>query len=282
MLPLEQRKRDPFFTEDCYTMRLELLEEVIANPYYSEDRELIKANFNDLDVRGLSFARVRYHIEDAWMHYSAGDPLDDIRARVLYAFEDLQRHQAAFPEHYLKLWEADTYYFTMLLSSWAVLFNLPQGLDILAAFISKDPGDGHDPFIHALFTSLGVKGFPGQGAELLHPDPYGIIYTSLTDDRAAQQASMSKYLKRWYKSKAVKGCYWHNNHTLIHHPENHLGYWAFETGMLTVLNHLDDSAYRQLNFYPRDLVDYSKEKGLHAAFFEQLAAKKAHAANAGE
>jgi hypothetical protein len=38
-------------------------------------------------------------------------------------------------------------------------------------------------------------------------------------------------------------------------------YWVFETGMLTVLNKLDDSSYRHLNFYPRDLVDYCKARG---------------------
>lgn len=157
-----------------------------------------------------------------------------------------------------------------------MLFNLPDKVATLAAYVGKSSDDGEDPLISALFNSLGIPGFPGGKAELLHPNPYGILYESLRQDRAAQQIAVTEYLKKWYKSKAIKGCYWYNGHASDRpHPEMHLGYWAFETGMLTVLNKLDDTSYRNLNFYPRDLVDYGKERGWHDELHETLKAGQA-------
>ena len=148
---------------------------------------------------------MRYLIEDIWARYSAGDPLDGMRERAQYAFEDLLRHQEAFPDDDFKLWEPDAYYFVMLLFSWAVLFNLPDKLPVLAAFINKDPDEGElDPFVHILFNAFGMADFPGKTAELLHPKPYAILYESLRHDIRAQQTAMEQYLKAWYKGKSIK------------------------------------------------------------------------------
>jgi hypothetical protein len=205
------------------------------------------------------------------MRYSAGDPLIDMRERVQYMFDDLQRHRKAFPNDDFKLWEPDAYYFTLMLMSWAILFNLPDHLKTLAAYISKNPEDGEDPYMYVLFTNLGVKNFPGKDAELLHPNPYGILYESLRErDKTVEQKAITQYLKKWYKSKAIKSCYWFNRHSFK--PSVHLGYWAFETGMLTILNNLDDSEYRNLNFYPRDMVDYCKDQGWNKELIEKMRA----------
>ncbi len=269
MQPLEQRKRDPFFTDAAYEGCLEEAEAILHGSKFVEDRSVIKANFDDKGARQVSFARVRYLIENVWACYSAGDPITDMRERVQYVFEDLQRHKDAFPDKSFKLWEADSYYFTLLLMSWAVLFNLPEKMVTLDMYTSKEQNDGEDPLMYMFFSNLGIKNFSGKNAELLHPSPYAILYDALRkNDKTAQQKAMVEYLKKWYKGKAIKACYWHNLHSA--NPPMHLGYWAFETGMITVLNGLDDSSYRHLNFYPRDLVDYGKEQGWHEELREKL------------
>ena len=260
MLPFEERKRDPFITEEAYTVCLENTASMFTDTTYVENRDQIKKVTDDLtDARRVSFYRAMSFIEDVWVRYSAGDTLEDLRDRVKYAFEELQRHKEAFPGVSFKLWEPDAYYYTMLLTSWSVLFNLSECLDILAAYVSRDPEDGEDSFIYTLFSALGVHDFPGKQAGLLHEDPYGMLYDSLAGSKENQQNAMKAYLKRWYKSKAIRGCYWRESHSIK--PSVHLGYWAFETGLLTVLNDLDDSGYREMNFYPRDMVDYCKEQG---------------------
>ena len=260
MLPFEERKRDPLITEEAYQVCLGTSARMFSDTTYVENRDQIKKATNTPDAAcRVSFYRVRSFIGDVWVRYSAGDPLEDLQDRVKYAFEELQRHKEAFPEDDFKLWEPDAYYYTMLLTSWSVLFNLPECLDILAAYVSRDPEDGEDSFIYTLFSALGVHDFPGKQAGLLHEDPYGILYDSLAGSKEDQQKAMKAYLKRWYKSKAIRGCYWRERHSFK--PSVHLGYWAFETGLLTVLNDLDDSSYREMNFYPRDMVDYCKAQG---------------------
>ena len=269
MTPFEERRRDPAITQEAYQGYLTTTEYMFTDTTYVESRDQIKKVTNDLTcARRVSFSRIRSLVEDVWVRYSAGIPLMPLRERVKYIFQDLQRHNEAFPKDSFKLWEPDAYYFTMLLTSWTVLFNLPEYLNVLVAHISQDPEDGEDCFLHTLFRSLGVPDFPGRQAELLHEDPYGILYDSLTGNKEYQQKDMRTYLKRWYKSEAIKGCYWHGRH--VFKPSVHLGYWAFETGMLTILNDLDDSGYRELDFYPRHMVDYCREQGWHKEIAERV------------
>lgn len=270
MKSFEERRRDPFITEEAYAEHLKNTEDLFSSAKYVEDRARIDPQYGPGGARQISFTRVRRLIEGIWAHYSAGGPLEGLRARVKYAFEDLQRDKEAFPERNFMLWEPDTYYYTMLLTSWTVLFDLPECLDILAGYISRDPDDGEDCFVHTVFHALGIPDFPGKQAGLLHENPYGILYDALAGSKEDQQKAMQTYLTRWYESQSIEGCYWRERHSF--NPPMHLGYWAFETGMLTVINDLDDSGYRDMPYYPRDMVDYCKEQGWHKKIAERVQA----------
>ena len=270
MQPFEARRRDPLITEEAYQVCLATTERMFTDTTYVESRDQIKQVTNDPDAAlRVSFYRAEFFIEAAWARYSAGEPLGELRERVKYAFEDLQRHKVAFPEEDFRLWEPTDYYYTMLLTSWSVLFDLPECLDILAGYVNRDPKYGGDRFVSTLFHTLGIPDFPGQ-AGLLHEDPYGILYASLTESKEDQQKAIKTYLKRWYKSKAFRKSFWYNIHSIK--PSVYPGYWAFETGMLTIINDLDDSGYRDMPYYPRDMVDYCREQGWHKKVAERVQA----------
>ena len=140
MTPFEERRRDPAITQEAYQGYLTTTEYMFTDTTYVESRDQIKKVTNDLTcARRVSFSRIRSLVEDVWVRYSAGIPLMPLRERVKYIFQDLQRHNEAFPKDSFKLWEPDAYYFTMLLTSWTVLFNLPEYLNVLVAHISQDP-----------------------------------------------------------------------------------------------------------------------------------------------
>ena len=40
--------------------------------------------------------------------------------------------------------------------------------------------------------------------------------------------------------------------------------------MLTIINDLDDSGYRDMPYYPRDMVDYCREQGWHKEIAERV------------
>ena len=268
MKSFEQRKRDPFINEELYAAAIIRFNKLMNKEAFPEDRAKLNHRTRT-DAQRISGHRADATIDNVLWRYSGGEKIESIRENVIYMFEDYQRHFQTFDDLF-NLRAADSYYYAMLWLSWAVLFNLPQYVPLAASFFSRDPDKGHDPFIHVLFAALGVPDFPGKAAQLLHPDPYEILCEGLRGGRDKQQAAMSAYLKRWYKSKAIKNCFWYNYHTEA--AECHFGYWAFETGMLTALNGLDDSSYRDLNFYPRDLVDYGKEQGWHKELIGNLRA----------
>ena len=144
MQPFEERKRDPFITEEAYTAYLKNAASMFTDKSFEENRDQIKKDRKDdlVSARRVSSYRFMSFIEEAWVRYSAGDPLGEVRERMKYAFEDMQRQKEAFPEANFKLWEPHAYHYTMMLTSWSVLFNLPECLDILAAYVSRDPEDG--------------------------------------------------------------------------------------------------------------------------------------------
>lgn len=73
--------------------------------------------------------------------------------------------------------------------------------------------------------------------------------------REEAQKCLESYLKAWYKG--LKDCYWHDRHKGKF--ATHFGYWSFEAGMVTLLFDLDDGIYRDMLYYPKDLVDYARK-----------------------
>jgi hypothetical protein len=56
----------------------------------------------------------------------------------------------------------------------------------------------------------------------------------------------------------MKDCYWYDGHKNL--GVFFFGYWAFEAGLVTLLWNIDDSSYRDMRFYPKDLVDFAREQ----------------------
>jgi hypothetical protein len=66
---------------------------------------------------------------------------------------------------------------------------------------------------------------------------------------------MQKFLKGWYKS--MRKVYWHDHHK-SDGKWGYAGYWCLEAALVTVLYNIDDSSYRDMPFYPKDMVTYAK------------------------
>lgn len=82
-----------------------------------------------------------------------------------------------------------------------------------------------------------------------------ILQASAASNKTEAQQHLETYLKNWYKG--MKGCYWYDRHKGKF--ATHFGYWSFEAGMVTLLCGLDDSSYRDMLYYPKDLVDYARQ-----------------------
>ncbi|MFH6985241.1 PoNe immunity protein domain-containing protein [Marinoscillum luteum] len=58
--------------------------------------------------------------------------------------------------------------------------------------------------------------------------------------------------KDWYKGHKDAG--WYNSHQSRY--DTYSGYWCFEAAAVTCIMGLDDSSYRDQQYYPKDLVHY--------------------------
>lgn len=59
--------------------------------------------------------------------------------------------------------------------------------------------------------------------------------------------------KEWYKNHKDAG--WYNSHKSKH--DTYFGYWSFESAAVVKIMRLDDSSFRDNQYYPKDLLDVS-------------------------
>ena len=69
----------------------------------------------------------------------------------------------------------------------------------------------------------------------------------------ARPALMAKYLDEWYHASRREPYYNKDDDMFF------TGYWSYEAAAVTWLLGIDDTSYRDMDFYPRDLADFAKQ-----------------------
>jgi hypothetical protein len=192
--------------------------------------------------------------------YSAGDPVASLAGDLPQVLTDIEAtalaHDYRTEPFYLD--EIDTYAYAMWLLSLCKLLRLDPLLPrVIALFdVAREDNRGRDALFEALVGKLGGDPVPVKLARAMlkmlkaHP----ILFQAIEAEPKKRPLLVAEFLKKWYPS--MKGCYWFNRHDKV--PQNFFGYWAFEAGLVTYLWDIDDSGYRDLPFYPKDLVDYAR------------------------
>lgn len=89
------------------------------------------------------------------------------------------------------------------------------------------------------------------GERLAFPTFRKFLNQAFEEEPAAAAKSVGRYLTKWYQG--WKGTWGWDDHILLPKPV-YYGYWAFETvGVVKALG-LDDSSFRDNEYYPRDLA----------------------------
>jgi hypothetical protein len=192
--------------------------------------------------------------------YSAGDPVASMAGGVPQVLANIEAsalaHDYRTEPFYLD--EIDTYAYAMWLLSLCKLLRLDPLLPrVIALFdVAREDNRGRDALFEALVGKLGGDSVPVKPAKAMlkmlkaHP----ILFQAIEAEPKKRPLLVAEFLKKWYPS--MKGCYWYGLHEKL--PQNFFGYWAFEAGLVTYLWDIDDSGYRDLPFYPKDLVDYAR------------------------
>ncbi len=75
-------------------------------------------------------------------------------------------------------------------------------------------------------------------------------------DKAKAESLIKVFLeKEWYKEHKNVG--WYGNHKGKH--DTYSGYWCFEAAAVVAIKGLNDTSFRDNEYYPKDLVDYFRK-----------------------
>lgn len=83
--------------------------------------------------------------------------------------------------------------------------------------------------------------------------PYRKLFKVFAADKAKRPLLMAKYLDEWYEASRREPYVGQDDSSHFY------GYWSWESAAVTWLLNIDDTSYREMNFYPRDLVDYARQ-----------------------
>lgn len=73
-------------------------------------------------------------------------------------------------------------------------------------------------------------------------------------------AMMMQYLETWYEASRREPYYDQHPQADIDEGFLYYGYWSWEAAAVTWLLNIDDTIYRDHQFYPKDLVDFARQE----------------------
>lgn len=146
------------------------------------------------------------------------------------------------------------YTLALWMLSWAYIFDLDEAYWLrLVACIGNV---GKDLLVERLI----LRRLPWLATErlsatqLVYPKAYQALYDALNSSAPEQPVLLTTFLQGWYKH--MKKAYWYNSHK----EGGFFGYWAWEAAGVTVAFGLDDSQYRDMPYYPKDAVAFTRTR----------------------
>jgi hypothetical protein len=145
------------------------------------------------------------------------------------------------------------YYRVLTLISWGFIFNAP--IDLFQKIANHIHSNGEDALIETLLATK----LTGRIAtdKLIYPKSFELLYKATQARGEEQVALVKEYLSNWYKN--MKDFINYDAHK-AKGEGGFEGYWSFETAAVVVLYNIDDSSFRDMDFYPKDMVEFAKVK----------------------
>jgi hypothetical protein len=197
------------------------------------------------------------------LHYTAGDSLNELAKRVPPMIDAFDKHNAIEtrrPGHAwtLEITQIEAYVYVFWLLALCTLLGHRNFVPVVLSWVDKDPdfNRGRDGLFEFIVEKLTGSKYPVERV-LLHADAYRPLAKATVSPPEERPALVQAFLKDWYKH--MDDCYWHGSHTDRGSASSFFGYWAFEAALVTYLWDIDDSSYRDHEFYPKDLVDYARK-----------------------
>jgi hypothetical protein len=181
--------------------------------------------------------------------YSAGYPIASLGEEFVKVIERRESHQKFMGRLGVEFAAIDDYGQSLWLVSLAILLDADASL--FNRVLATNGNEGKDK-LYERMVSMKVPGRPA-GAKVIFPKPFQTLYEAMVVNESEAPKLVSAFLKTWYAAMGQLGIYWHDNHK---GPEGggFSGYWCLEAAAVVKAFGIDDSEFRDAQYYPKDLV----------------------------
>jgi hypothetical protein len=225
--------------------------------YISTVEEIIDESYEDLKKGEVKSAQIKSfkanicssHLKLVVAKYSAGFPIQELQQDLKKAIALLDETWSfpEGPEVAPFYWDTFPEYLWML----SIACCLDMDANEIAPLIRiADNAAGRDWLVDFLISNFRISQF--EPPLVIFPKPYGTIRSVIAESNSGLQSlKLGKYLeKEWYPGH--KGVYWYDNHKSKH--DIFFGYWSFEAAAVVKIAGIDDSSFRDNQYYPKDML----------------------------
>ncbi len=195
--------------------------------------------------------------------YSIGEPLDQIQIRLVEATEAfllMKRSDIQYmPEEKVKIRHSfrtrrDTYIDALWILSLNILFESSD--DRIREVIEATGNAGVD----GVFDRVASRFVPGReiSDEVVYAAPYRRLLAVFDAPEEERPKLMTAFLKVWYQQNK-KTDWWGEAERIEFGSVLYSGYWCFEAAAVVKLLGIDDSLFRDNEYYPSDLAHLKQE-----------------------
>lgn len=170
-------------------------------------------------------------------------------AQYNQAYNDSDKREA--PWAHFALAGAD-YHYVLAMVCFGILLGKQDLLARLAPLVDYR-NEKRDALIERLLSCC-LNGRDLAAGECRRNLPYSNSLQVFDAQPSDRPTLMASYLAHWYQSSRREGYY-------DRHKSGYqfVGYWSWEAAAITLVLDIDDSSYRHLPYYPKDIVDFARQ-----------------------
>lgn len=247
---LRDKRREKKYFDEAITF---------VNEYISEEIDYLQKTkpLNPLAGMKTSQGLFTLALDKLEYYYSRGDHLDSLIETVndLLVYREMQKKYAdLLPEadvHQRVEWESLDFENYKKTFTW-LLFAINAGVskEHYKKILLLTDNSGLDIIFDRIAIKLGDTERP-IASKALHVKPYGLLLDAIDATPDQQALLMNKFMDAWYQACTKNGFYDTHN---ITNNFGYRGYWCFEAALIVKLYNIDDSSFRDHQYYPAALV----------------------------
>lgn len=204
--------------------------------------QVISQRGEDDTVRMARLSVLNYRISILVATYSSVEDLNSIKKLLSDTINQIEK--TSFTNRYVEM---------LWLVSMGVLLEIPMSeFEILTKIVDRD--NLNDYLMGTLILSRN-KNWKPPVKTVKFMNPYNSFLEIIgAPDKLLAEKKLKQYLeKEWYKGHS--DCGWYDTHK--EKEDLYFGYWCFESAAIVKILELDDSSFKNIKYYPYDLVHWN-------------------------